>query len=241
MPRLLLIHGLGAEPDAFDALLPPLRAALPDADITRPRLPDRFPGAVDAVAGWMAAGPGVVLGHSMGGHVALCAARRVRGDHPLVLLAPGGVGPAPPAAMVWAVWQAEVLAGRSADDFEAAMRGLYADRRHPWADRRASRHRALPGTPALAAWITRVTTQVEGVLDAWVGDASDTPGALVIIRGASDPMVGDAPLRALAARHPRARFERWPAVGHMLPDEAPERVVALLVEAAGRAQAAAGV
>ncbi len=240
MIRILLVHGLGAEPDSFDALVAPIRARVPAARIERPRLADRFPDAVDAVADWMAAGPGVVVGHSMGGHVALCAARRIGRGHPLVLLAPGGVGPAPPPGAVWAVWSRAALAARSADDYERAMRQLYGDPQHPWADRRAAVHRARAGTAAGDRWIERVVTQVAGVLRAWIGDASETPGTLYIVRGARDPMVTDAPLAALASRHPAGSFERWDGVGHMLPDEAPDRVAALVAQAASGSSSAEG-
>lgn len=232
MTRILLVHGLGAEPDAFDTLLDPVRAAVPDARITVPRLSDRFADAVDVAAAWLADGPGVAVGHSMGGHVVLRAARRVGAGHPLVLLAPGGLGPAPRPELVWAIWSADVLRRRSADDFERAMRGLYADRGHPLATRRAGSHRALVGSPGLDGWIERVVGQVTGALEAWVGDAADTPGRLWIVRGARDPMVLEPPLRDLAARHDDARFERWDGVGHMVPDEAPDRVATLVAEAA---------
>lgn len=240
MDRVLLIHGLGGEPDHFDALVEPLRARLPSARVDRPRLGDRFPDAVDHVSAWLDAGPGVVVGHSMGGHVALCAARRVGGGHPLILLAPGGVGPAPRRDMVRAVWSRPVLQARGADDYERAMRMLYADPHHPWAERRARHHRARVGTPAVYRWIDRVVSQVDGVLDAWIGDASDIPGRLRIVRGARDPMIGDGPLAELAARHPRASFECWQDVGHMVPDEAPERVAALVAQAAAGSSSAAG-
>lgn len=237
MQRILLIHGLGGEPDHYAASMPALAVAAPEAEVTCPRLPDDFPGAVKLAAEWLAGGPGVVVGHSMGGHVALAAARRVGGGHPLVLLAPGGVGPPPSPALAWAIWSRAALEGRSADDFEAAMRALYADARHPWADRRAAAHRARVGTPDLDRWIDRVGRQVGGVLDAWIGDASDTPGRLFVVRGEIDPLVPEGPLKALVEGHPRARYERWDGVGHMVPDEAPERLARLVVEAGQAASA----
>ncbi len=240
MIRVLLIHGLGGEPDHYDALRPTLRARLPDADVRCPRLPDDFPGAVDLAADWLAAGPGVAVGHSMGGHVVLAAARRIRAGHPLILLAPGGVGPAPEPESAWAIWGRATLERRTADDFEGAMRMLYADRHYPWADRRAATHRARVGTPDLDRWIDRVQGQVAGVLDAWIGDAADTPGALTIVRGERDPLVPAAPLRDLARRHPRARFAQWEGVGHMVPDEAPERLADLIARTAAQAASGAG-
>lgn len=100
MARVLLIHGLGADASAWEAVRPHLARRLPDAAVETPTQPDDFDAAVDLAADWLSAGPGVACGHSMGGHVALCAARRVGAGHPLVLLAPGGIGPPPPLPAV---------------------------------------------------------------------------------------------------------------------------------------------
>lgn len=226
MKRALLLHGLGGDPTTWDAVRPLLP---PDWAVDAPAHPADFDDAVAAAAAWLARGPGVVCGHSMGGHVTLVAARAAATDHHrLVLLAPGGVGPAPPPELVEAAFTRDALCAMDADRLEALSRSRFADPRHPAAERLVAERLAMRATDAMHTWAAQVERHTRGVVRRWIGDASDTPGHLDVVHGARDTMVPRAPLAALAEAHPRARLHAWDDCGHMLPLEAPERVAALI-------------
>lgn len=229
MTHVLLIHGLGGAATDYDAV----RAHLPaDWHVEAPELIGEFEYAIAHAAERLAAGA-VLVGHSMGGHVALAAARAVaRADSRLVLLAPGGVGPAPPAPMIHAAFSRAALCAMTPAALEARSRARFADPRHPAADRLVAERLALHGTPAMTAWATQVERHTAGVLRRWIGDAADTPGRLWLAHGAADTMVPAALSAALAAAHPHAVLRLWDDAGHMLPLECPDRVAALIVDAA---------
>lgn len=230
MRRVLLLHGLGSDPRSWDAVRPLLP---PDCAVDAPAHPADFDDAVAAAAAWMARGPGVVCGHSMGGHVTLVAAHVAATDHHrLVLLAPGGVGPAPPPALVEAAFTRDALCAMDGDTLEALSRSRFADPTHPAAERLVAERLDMLGTHAMHTWATQVERHTRGVVKRWLGDATDTPGRLDVVHGAKDTMVPRAPLAALADAHPRARFHGWDDCGHILPLEAPERVAALIMASA---------
>jgi pimeloyl-ACP methyl ester carboxylesterase len=214
--RIRLLHGLGAEPDDWDAV----RRLVPEADA--PRLPDALEDAIADAAEWLAAGPGVLVGHSMGGHVALAAALRSgRDHHRLLLVAPGGLGP-PPPPQVLAMYEAPVLLARSRVDFENATRVLFADPHGVHANAYAARRSEIVGTAAHGRWARRTATQVEGVARTWPGPAAlDVPCPMELLWGAADRFVPRAPLDAFAAAHPRCTLTVVPGAGHMLPVEQP--------------------
>lgn len=226
--RIRLLHGLGAEPDDWDAV----RRLVPEADA--PRLPDALEDAIATAAEWLAEGPGVLVGHSMGGQVALAAALRSgREHHRLLLVAPGGLGP-PPPPQVLAMYEAPVLLARSRVDFENASRVLFADPRGAHANAYVARRSAIVGTAAHGRWARRTAEQVEGVARTWPGAAAlDVRCPVGLLWGAADRFVPRAPLDAFAAAHPRCMLTVVPRAGHMLPVEAPA-VVERAIRAAGR-------
>ncbi|MEZ4434527.1 MAG: alpha/beta hydrolase [bacterium] len=229
MTHALLLHGLGGAAADYDAVRPHLPA---DWHVEAPELTGDFDDASKHAADRLAAGA-LLVGHSMGGHVALAAARRAaRAEARLVLLAPGGVGPAPPPALVAAAFSRDALCAMTPQAIEARSRSRFADPRHPAADRLVAERLAMHATPALTAWAEQVERHVGGVTRRWIGDAADTPGRLWIAHGAADTMVPPALSAALAAAHPRATLRIWTDAGHMLPHECPDRVAALIVEAA---------
>jgi len=229
MTHTLLLHGLGGAAADYDAV----RARLPsDWHVEVPDLIGEFECAIAHAAERLAHGA-ILVGHSMGGHVALAAARlAARAETRLVLLAPGGIGPAPPPPMVHAAFSRAALCAMTPQAIEARSRSRFADPRHPAADRLVAERLAMHATPAMTAWATQVERHVAGVMRRWIGDAADTPGRLWIAHGAADGMVPPALSAALAAAHPRATLRLWHDAGHMLPHECPDRVAALIVEAA---------
>lgn len=234
MTRALLLHGLGGAAADYDAV----RALLPsDWTVEVPELEGEFEDVVTHAADWLrqaGQGEGVLVGHSMGGHIALIAARVVCDvTTRLVLLAPGGIGPAPPAPLIYQAFGRDALLAMPAQGIEQLSRSRFADPRHPAADRLVAERLAMRGTSRMFDWAAQVDRFVGGVLRNWLGDAADTPGQLWLAHGARDSMVPRAPIAALAAAHARATLHAWDDAGHMLPHEVPERVAALIIEAAG--------
>lgn len=238
MTRALLLHGLGGAAADYDAV----RALLPPAwSVEIPDLEGEFEDVVTYAADWLRqagqgreAGPAVLVGHSMGGHLALIAARVVRdASTRLVLLAPGGIGPAPPAPLIYQAFGRDALVAMPSQAIEKLSRSRFADPRHPAADRLVAERLAMRGTQQMHDWAAQVDRFVGGVLRNWLGDAADTPGQLWLAHGTQDSMVPRAPIAALAAAHAHATLHAWDDAGHMLPHEVPERVAALIIEAAG--------
>lgn len=224
MQRVIMVHGLGSEPEIFDPVVERLTRRHPKLEITRVRVPDDFGVGVDAAARWMRAGPGVAVGHSMGGQVVLSAATRAATPaHRLLLLAPGGVGPRPLEDMVWAIYSAAVLRSRSAAAHARAIRVLFADAAHPAADALVDARRAQRASGEIDRWAERVESQCRGAMAAWPVDLTAVQAPVHIIRGRADPMVPAAQLRP-AARHHHVDYTEWAGVGHMLPLEAPDAV-----------------
>ncbi|MDT3331806.1 alpha/beta hydrolase [Microbacterium sp. KSW-18] len=200
--------------------------------------------ALERIAAEADGGPFLVCGHSLGGKVAARVMTRVlAGTEPVfglvgaVLLAPSPPTPEPmpddKRAEMLATAQGEHLSRADAEAFVAAniAAPLAADLRDAAID-------AVVRQPASAwrDWLTAGSledaTRLVGVLDLPV----------VVLAGDDDEALGaDAQPDIVADVYPRARVERMPGVGHLLPYEAPERVAAVLAETWQAIRAAAPV
>ncbi|MDT3346231.1 alpha/beta fold hydrolase [Microbacterium aquilitoris] len=200
--------------------------------------------ALERIAAEADGGPFLVCGHSLGGKVAARVMTRVlAGTEPVfglvgaVLLAPSPPTPEPmpddKRAEMLATAQGEHLSRADAEAFVAAnvAAPLAADLRDAAID-------AVVRQPASAwrDWLTAGSledaTRLVGVLDLPV----------VVLAGDDDEALGaDAQPDLVADVYPRARVERMPGVGHLLPYEAPERVAAVLAETWQAIRAAAPV
>jgi pimeloyl-ACP methyl ester carboxylesterase len=223
-PRVVLIHGAGSSHGFWDPLFPHLDGLAAVA----PSAPGRCGSAgaaldsVAALAGWLAAAiealgaaPAVLVGHSLGGAVAieLALAPRAAGlVAGLVLISTGArlrVGPAILAAV-----EEAAASGKKADLSGQA----YAPDTSP--DLIASAERVRAATPPaseLADW--RAADGFDRMRDV---SAIAVP-ALVLV-GERDRLTPPKYARYLAGQIPGARIEIVPGAGHMLPLERPEEV-----------------
>lgn len=192
--------------------------------------------AVDAVAADLAAVlfrvgayEPVLVGHGLGGAVALQTASLVAGPPAAVaLIAPAPVVP-DEATALWLRQLARDLAGDDAATARArlAARWLTAGDLHG----PAVRH-------ALAAAPGEVLARYLDELVAWDGEAAARACACpVLVVEGGDPL---QPSDALAPLVPRLETARFPGVGHFVYLERPEEVAASIAGFVRRARAAAG-
>ncbi|CAL4860766.1 alpha/beta hydrolase [Microbacterium sp. MM2322] len=188
--------------------------------------------ALERIAAAADGGPFLVCGHSLGGKVAgRVMARVLAGTEPVfglagaVLLAPSPPAPEPmpdsTRAEMLETAQGEHLSREDAAAFIAAnvAAPLAADL-HDAAIDAVVRQPASAWRDWLTAGSLEDATSLVGVLDLPV----------VVLAGEEDDALGaDAQPELVADVYPRARVERMPGVGHLLPYEAPERVAAVLM------------
>ncbi|MFV2113183.1 alpha/beta fold hydrolase [Micromonospora sp. LOL_025] len=230
---LLLLHGMGATGDVWLPWAPLLerrwagRWLAPDlaGHGWSPPLPEySFPGLAARIAAGLAAGDRlVVLGHSLGGVVALALAARSAG---LPVDAVVGLG-------IKAVWSPAELA--KAGELAARPVTWFASRDE--AARRYLRVAGLTGLfapdhPVVEAGLRQVDGRWRLAMDpaAFGVGAPDLPALLaatdvpvLLARGEHDPMVTDAQLKELGV--PVATL---PGLGHNAHVEAPEAVLDLV-------------
>jgi pimeloyl-ACP methyl ester carboxylesterase len=223
-PRLVLIHGAGTNHRFWDPLLPYLEGF----PVVAPSMPGRCGSAgaaletVGALAGWLAAAiealgaaPAILIGHSLGGAVAIelahapGAAGLVAG---LVLLATGArlrVGPEIRAA-------AEAAA---ASGVKAALTGAAygQDVAEELMSRVEEARAATPPASELADW--RAAHEFDRM-----GELSAIAVPTLVLVGERDGLTPPKYARYLADHVPGASLEILPGAGHMLPVERPEEV-----------------
>lgn len=181
-------------------------------------------GCVDAV---LAAAPErfALAGHSLGGVVALAAARRAPDRvSRLALLATSARPPTHAQRAGWRATAAQLRDGASARDVQTSLLPLLLGPGATGAQRELALAMADDVGPAaltaqLAAQATRVDERPHlrrlGV-------------PVLVLAGADDAMVPVAKPTELAALAPRAHLVVLPGVGHLLPVEAPDAVAAAM-------------
>jgi pimeloyl-ACP methyl ester carboxylesterase len=216
---LLFVHGAGCDRHVAD----PLAAALPELDVIAPDLPGRggTPGAPCASVAELAAFVGgvidalavarvVVLGHSLGGGVALelAATRPLAG---LVLAATGARLRVHPSVL-------EAMRVQAATSTESASLLGWSPGADPALIAALDAHaRAVPSATSLADWLAADAFDRLHALD-----TIDAP--TLILAGADDPLTPPKYAQHLAAKLRGARVELVPGAGHMLPLDQAERI-----------------
>lgn len=235
-PTVILLHHFGDSARSWNLVVDRLGEALPTLALDLPGFGDAAaaagPYTVDAYADFVEAemrvrglGDTVLVGHSMGGKVALAlAARRPAGLRSLVLLAPSPPTPEPiedsARAALLAGWATYSTASRTLASVTA--RALPAGAR-----RRAVEDLMRCGKAAWSAWLN-------------VGSREDIAAAMpritaptTILSGICDTVFSTALIRReVVARLNAARLETVPGAGHLLPLEAPDAVAAAIARAA---------
>ncbi len=249
-PALILLHGAGGATQSWRGLLPLLAARfrviavdLPGQGFTRRGARSRCgldPMAADIAAlaaqeGW---DPAALIGHSAGGAIAL----RMALDHP---------DPIPVIGLNAALgnfrgvagWLFPVMAKVLAlNPLTAPMVAATM--------RRASVERLLTGTGSRPdAEMIRLYTalasdraHVDGTLammaqwrlDGLLDRLDRIAGPVTLIAGVADLAVPPEVSREAAARLPHGRFVEVAGLGHLMHEEAPDRIAALIVETLAR-------
>ncbi|RMG11668.1 MAG: alpha/beta hydrolase, partial [Deltaproteobacteria bacterium] len=169
--------------------------------------------------------PPVVVGSSLGGHVAMLAALAGAPLSGLCLLAPGGLFHVTPAlrAATLATYDADRLVSRSEEEVVLGARRLFAAP-HPEAERLAARKLALHRSSLCADYMRPFARIVGEVLDRQVGaDVSRIQVPMLFVSGTADCIV-PPPVVQAAARRTGQPFVAMPHTGHVPMLEAPERL-----------------
>lgn len=227
-PPVLLIAGLGYASWCWEELREQLggelslnafdnrgagRSAKPAGPYAIAQLADDAAAVLDGLGLARAA----VLGHSMGGYIALTLAlRHPRKVRALVLVgtSPGGPGTAPVPEETLRVWK---LAGTMTPQ-EYARRSMpksfapgWTDA-HPQAFERILARRLQFPTPA-DSWLAQYQACVEYVAQGVPVEAITVPA--LVIHGEQDEVVVHANGQRLARRLPQAQFVSLPRAGHL--------------------------
>lgn len=234
IPTLVFLHHFGGSARSWDGVIDRLGGAFPTLALDLPGFGDAGgapgPFTIDAYTDWLegevrpcATAGAIIIGHSMGGKLALAtAARQPAWLRSLVLLAPSPPSPEP-----------------IADDARAALHAGWADL--DTATRTLDRNTAQPLAQALR----------RGALDDWmrsgkqawiawleIGSREDITAVMLdvavpvlLLSGARDIIVPTALINAeIVPRLPNARLQTVPGAGHLLPVEAPDIVAAMIAE-----------
>lgn len=217
-PTLVMLHGANGTAATFT----PTLGAWPWAHVICPDLPGRghTPGPAldrtEALADWLAAlaadrgwGPLILVGHSLGGAVALQVALR----HPdllagVALVSSSGrlrVAPAILGAVAASTPDAPLDMGFAfGPDASNALKARYADLARP-----------IPTATALADWRACDCFDV-------LGQLGDVRCPVLVVHGDRDVLTPPKHQRKLAQALPNATHVELQGPGHMLPWEAPE-------------------
>lgn len=235
-PTLVMLHHFGGSARSWDMVIERIGDAFPTLALDLPGFGDAAaaagPYTIDACADFVEAemrarglAQTTLVGHSMGGKVALAlAARRPPGLRSLVLLAPSPPTPEPIEDFV----HAALLAGWATYSSASRMLASITARALPDdARKRAVDDLMRCGKAAWSAWL-------------YAGSREDISAAMpqihvstTLLSGTRDTVFStDVIRREVAARLRISRLQTVPGAGHLLPLEAPDAVAAAIARAA---------
>jgi pimeloyl-ACP methyl ester carboxylesterase len=245
-PPIVFIHGLSSYMGFWEHQLPEfarsrrvLALDLPGYGASgRPDAPYTPPWYAEVVSHWLAAlsvEEAVIVGHSMGGQVALTLAL----THPdqvdrLVLAAPAGLERFSPGTAGWMkeYWHE----GRALEASEAELRATFTTVvfNHPDAgvERLLEERVRMSSTPAFRGTSVAVSRSIAGMLDHPVADRlSEITAPTLLIFGTDDRMIPNPVFTGGATRTiaeqgaraiPGARLVLLPGAGHTVHHDAPD-------------------
>jgi pimeloyl-ACP methyl ester carboxylesterase len=233
-PVLVFAHYWGGSADTWDGVighLPPGQATVrfdqrgwgTSRALPGPYHLDRLADDLVRVADACVSGPFVLVGHSMGGKASqLAAARRPEGLVGLVLVAPAP--PQPPATVTEEYRQGLSHAYDSPETVVHALDHVLTAAPLPEAVRAtAVRDSLASGAEARQEWPLR------GIAQDITGAVRDIEVPVAVLAGENDVVEPPSVLREHLLPHiPHATLTTVPAVGHLLPVEAPDAVATAL-------------
>ena len=233
LPTLVFLHQLGGSARSWDAVIDRLGGAFPTLALNLPGFGSAAdapgPYSVSAYADVVGAdvralGPRdfILIGHSMGGKVALAlAARQPAGLRALLLLAPSPPTPEP----IEEAARGELIAGWG--EYSAMSKVLAQSTAAPLPDdvrRLAIDDMMRCGKAAWTAWLTA------GSREDISASMPHVPAPVTILSGTRDAVLPTALMRdEVAERLADARVDTVPGAGHLLPMEVPDAVAAAIL------------
>jgi magnesium chelatase accessory protein len=255
-PRVLLLHGAGASTHSWRALIPRLT---PEFEILAPDLPGQgfssgtpprftLPCMAEDLAALLAAegfAPDLIVGHSAGAAVALRLALDAGAPPRQVLCLNGALTPFrgvagvlfPPLAKLLSLNPLSGAVFARAAGAPGAVRGLIAGTGSAIDPEGLRLYGRLIAAPA------HVTATL-GMMARWdlaplLADLPSLETPVTLALGLRDRAVPPDAARALAPRLRDARLVEFPDLGHLMHEEAPDRIADLIGRAAAQAGPAA--
>lgn len=255
-PRILLLHGAGASTHSWRALIPRLT---PGFEVLAPDLPGQgfssgtpprftLPGMAQDLAALLAAedfAPDLVVGHSAGAAIALRLALDGGAAPRRVLCLNGALTPFrgvagvlfPPLARLLSLNPLTGAIFARTAGAPGAVRGLIAGTGSTIDPEGLRLYERLITTPAhVGATLAMMARWDLGPL---LADLPALEAPVTLALGLRDRAVPPDAARALAPRLRRAEVVEFPDLGHLMHEEAPERIGALIATAAAEAAAPA--
>jgi len=236
-PALVLLHFFGGSSRSWrgvmDRLPPDLTCVavdLPGFGGSDPPEPgctvESQAAAVEALLDRLGLGRRAVVGHSMGGKIALVlAARRPEQNPALVLVAASPPGPEPGDE----AQRRELAASHGRREaMEALVRKITRRPLDPDTFRATVDDHLRAHHRAWSWWLQH------GVQEDLSALAARVRSSALLLSGGADPVFKPDLHRMVAARLPHARQRTIPEVGHLLPLEAPDQLAAILQDEIGR-------
>jgi pimeloyl-ACP methyl ester carboxylesterase len=232
---LVLLHGLFDDAEGWDALARDTRRPCYALDVPGfggshgPTRPVISAYAEDVVAGLalLSVRDCTLVGHSLGGAIAVAVAERSDAVRALALLAPVGFGPIPladwmalPGVLnVWRAWLPVALVNPLT--VTAAYSTVVAHWRLPSRDLMARlRRRAFRSGPGVAAATVAIAASGHSPRG-FANRAVRFAGPVAVVWGARDALVPRAHIDALRRALPHAHVEVWEGMGHHPQRERP--------------------
>lgn len=254
-PKVLLLHGAGAATHSWRGLYPHL---LDRFEVLAPDLPGQgfssgvsprfaLPTMAEDLGALLAAeafAPNVIVGHSAGAAIALRLVLQGGADPRAIVCLNGALTPFRGVAGVLFPPLAKFL---SLNPFTASLFARTAGA--PGAVRSLILGTGSAIDPEGLRLYERLITTPDhvaatlGMMARWnleplIADLPRVRPAVTLALGLRDRAVPPADTRALAPRLPRASVVEFPDLGHLMHEEAPERIAPLIVAAASETEAA---